>query len=144
LCKDVSVFQVLVPNFLDNVTEKYGHALLGRLITGIVIELGFIGSLCTNVSNHCGIVGNQLVIEWETSQAYKLGTMAGFVLDSLGEDGCEGVNPVQLVVGDDHKKEGKGLPDGKQVIAGQLPFEGGEGVMGLFEEVSGRVGHDFG
>ncbi len=44
--------------------------------------------------------------------------MVGFVLDSLSEDGQEGVNLIQLVVGDDHEKGEKGLPDGKQVIIG--------------------------
>ncbi len=39
-------------------------------------------------------------------------TMVGFVLDSLGEDGCEGVNSIQLVVGDDHVQWEKGFPDG--------------------------------
>jgi len=49
------------------------------------------------------------------------------------------VNPIQLVVGDDQEKGEKGLPDGKQLIVGCLPFKGGEGVMGLFEEASDRV-----
>jgi hypothetical protein len=94
----VGIFEVIVPNFIDNVAEKLGHALLGRLVTGIVIKSRFVGSLCTNTNNCRGIVSNRLVVEWETSQAYKFGTIFGFVLDSLGEDGCEGVSPIQLVV----------------------------------------------
>ncbi len=93
----VGVFEVVVPNFINNVTEKFGHASLGHLVNGVVIEAGFVGSLHTNVNNCCGVVSNCLVVEWETSWAYKFGTMVGFVLDSLGEDGHEGVNPVQLV-----------------------------------------------
>jgi hypothetical protein len=46
------------------------------------------------------------------SQAYKFDTMVGFILDSLGEDGCEGVNPVQLIIRDDHEQWEKGFPDG--------------------------------
>ncbi len=38
--------------------------------------------------------------------------MIGYLLDSLGEDGREGVNPIQLVVGDDHEQWEKGIPDG--------------------------------
>ncbi len=38
--------------------------------------------------------------------------MVGFVLDGFGEDGREGVNPVQLFVGDDHEQWEKGLLDG--------------------------------
>ncbi len=40
-----------------------------------------------------------------------------------------------MVIWDDHEKGEKGLPDYKQVVAGWLPFKGGEGVVGLFEEV---------
>ncbi len=39
-----------------------------------------------------------------------------------------------MVIWDDHEKGEKGLSDGKQVFVGWLPFEGGEGVIGLFEE----------
>jgi hypothetical protein len=56
--KGVGVFQVVVPNFIENITEKFGHALLGRLVTGLVVKAGFMGSLCTNASNGCGIIGN--------------------------------------------------------------------------------------
>jgi hypothetical protein len=71
-----------------------------------------MGSLHTNANNCCGVVSNRLVVKWETSRAYKFGTMVGFLLDSFGEDGCEGVNPVQLVVGDDHEQWKKSFPDG--------------------------------
>jgi hypothetical protein len=108
----VSIFQVVVLTFIDNIVEKFGHAALGRLVTGIVIELGFVGSLRTNANNRCGVVSNSLVVEWETSRVYKFGTMVGFVFDSLGENGREGVNPVQLVVGDDHEQWEKGFLDG--------------------------------
>jgi hypothetical protein len=43
------------------------------------------------------------------SLAYIFDTMVSFVLDSLGVDGCEGVNLVQLVVGDDHEQWEKGF-----------------------------------
>jgi hypothetical protein len=48
-----------------------------------------------------------------------------------------------LVIWDDHEKGEKSLPDGKQVIIGWLPFEGGEGVVGLFEEAGDCISiHD--
>ncbi len=86
--------------------------MLHHLVTGVVIKLGFVGGLCTNANNCCGIISNPLVIEWETSRAYKFGTTVGFVLDGLGEDGREGVNPIQLVLGDDHEQWEKGFLDG--------------------------------
>jgi hypothetical protein len=108
----VGIFEVILPNLINNVGEKLGHASFGHIITGIVIKLGFVDSFCTNTNDCCGIVSNCLVVEWETSQAYKFGAMVGFVLDSLGENGCEGVNYVQLVIGDDHEQWEKGFLDG--------------------------------
>ncbi len=108
----VDIFEVVVPNFINNVAEKLGHASLGRLVTGVVIKLGFVGSLCMNANNCRGIISNCLVVEWETSRAYKFGTMVGFSLDCIGEDGHEGVNPIQLVIGDDHEQWEKGFQDG--------------------------------
>ncbi len=89
LCeKHVGIFQIVVPNFVDNVMEKLGHAALSCLVTGIVIELGLMGSLRTNATDCCGIVGNQLVVEREPSRAYKLGTVVGSVLGGLGVCVC--------------------------------------------------------
>ncbi len=105
----VSIFEVIVPNFIDNIVEKLGHALLGRLVSGVVIKSGFVGGLRTNTNDCRGVVSNRPVVEWETSRAYIFGTMVGFLSDSLGEDGHEGVNPVQLVIGDDHEQWEKGF-----------------------------------
>jgi hypothetical protein len=112
LCVEgVGIFEVVVPNFINNIVEKLGHALFCHLENGVVIEFGFVGGLRTYANNCCSNVSNRLVVEWETSQAYKFGTFVGFVLDSLGEDGHEGVNPVQLVIGGDHEQWEKGFPD---------------------------------
>ncbi len=48
-----------------------------------------------------------------------------------------------MVIWDNHEKGEKGLHDGKQVVAGWLPFKEGEGVVGLFEEAGDCVSiHD--
>ena len=60
--------------------------------------------------------------------------MFGFVLDGLREDGREGVDSIQLVVGNDHEEGKKCFPDGKQVVIHWFPFERGKGVVSLFEE----------
>jgi hypothetical protein len=113
LCVEgVSIFEVVVPNFINNPSEKLVYALFGCLVTGVVIELGFVGSLRMNANDCRGIISNHLVIERETSRAYKFGTMVGFVLDSLGEECREGVIPIQLVVGVDHEQWEKGFLDG--------------------------------
>ena len=100
----LAFLRLLYQIFINDLAENLGHASLGRLVTGVVIKSGFMGGLCTNVNDCHGIVSNRLVVEWETSRVYKFGIMVGFVLDSLGEDGCEGVNSVQLIVRDDHEK----------------------------------------
>ncbi len=85
----VGIFEIIVPDFFDDIAEKLGHALLGHLVTDLVIKSRFVGGLRTNANNCRGIGSNCLVIEWETSQVYKFGNMVDFVLESLGEDGCE-------------------------------------------------------
>jgi hypothetical protein len=113
LCVEgVGIFQVIVPNFIDNIAEKFGPALLGRLVTGIVIKLGFVGSLRMNTNNHCCIISNSLFLEWKTSWAYEFGTIVSFLLDIFSEDSRDKVNPIQLVVGDAHEQWEKGLLDG--------------------------------
>jgi hypothetical protein len=62
----VVIFEVIVPNFINNMVEKLGHTLFGCLVTGVVIKLGFVGSLCTNASNCWAVISNHPVIEWET------------------------------------------------------------------------------
>ncbi len=59
----VGIFEVFVPNLINDVMEKLGHTLFGHLVTGTVIESGFVVSLRTN-SNGChGVVSNRLVVE---------------------------------------------------------------------------------
>jgi len=52
---------------------------------------------------------------------------------------AEGMETLQLVIINDHEDRDKLLLDGEEVIIGWLPFEGGGGVRGLFEEVGDCV-----
>ena len=65
--------------------------------------------------------------------------MFGFVLGGLREDGREGVDFIQLIIGNDHEEGKKRLPDGKQVVIRWFPFERGKGVVSLFEEAGDVV-----
>ncbi len=96
-----------------------------------------MGSLRTNPNNCHGVVSNHLVVEWKTIRAYKFGAMVGFIPDSLGEDGCEGVNSVQLVIRDDH-----GL--GGHCRMARCGTRKEVNIMGLFEEASDHIGHHVG
>ncbi len=52
LCVEgVGIFEVVVPNIIDNIAEKLGHASFDCLVTGVVIESGFAGGLCRNANN---------------------------------------------------------------------------------------------
>ncbi len=61
LCVEgVGIFEVVEPNFIDGIAEKLGHALLVCLITGIVIESGFVDGLRMNTNKCCGNISNRL------------------------------------------------------------------------------------
>jgi hypothetical protein len=66
--------------------------------------------------------------------------MVGFVLGGFCEGGHKGMNSAKLVVGDDHEERKQCPPDGEQVIVSWFPFEGGKGVICLFEEAGDGVG----
>ncbi len=57
------ICEVFVPNLIDNVAEKLGHTSFSCLVTGVVIKLGFVGSLRTNANDCRGVVSICLVIE---------------------------------------------------------------------------------
>ncbi len=70
--------------------KEYGNTTFGCLITGIVVEAGFVGSLGANTDNGHGVIGNIPVIEGEAGRPDKLGVaMVSFVLGGLHEDGHE-------------------------------------------------------
>jgi hypothetical protein len=141
LCTEgIGIFEIIAPHLVDDVMEELGNATLSRLVTDVVIEAGFMGSLNTNADDCCGIVG-----ERKLGWAHELGiAVLGLVLGNLGEDGHEGVYPIELIVGDYHEEKDDGFPDCKKVIIGQLPFKEGEEVLGLFKEASDCIGHHSG
>ena len=47
----IGVFEIVVPDLINNIAKKFCNAMFGRFITGIVIEAGFMGRLCTNLDN---------------------------------------------------------------------------------------------
>ncbi len=133
--ESLGMLQVVVPNLIDDVAEEFGNAMFGCLVAGVVIEVGFVGSLSANTDDGRGISGNVPVVEGEAGRPDKLeGAMVVFVLGGLHEDGCKRMDSFQLVIWDDHEKGEKGLPDCKQVIVGWFPFEERESVISLFEE----------
>ena len=86
-----------------------------------------MGRLCTNLDDCRGVVGDGIIVEREVFGTHTFFVaVVGFVLGGLGEDGHKGMGSPQLVVGDDHEERKKYPLDGKQVVAGWFPFEGGK------------------
>ncbi len=122
----LSILEIVLPDLVDDVTKEFCDASFGRLVTGVVVKVGFMGGLCLNADDCHGIVGDVFVVEGEADRPDKLGiAMVGFVLGGIHKDGREGMDSFKLVIRDDHEQWEKGLPDCKQVVVGQLPFEGG-------------------
>jgi hypothetical protein len=87
------ILQVVVLNLVNNIMEELGKATFSCFITGIVVEVAFVGGLGTNTDNGCGIVDDVPVIEGEAGRPDKLGAaMIGFILGGLHEDDREGMD----------------------------------------------------
>jgi hypothetical protein len=78
--ESLSVLQVVIPNLIDDIAEEFGSATFGRLIAGVVVKTGFVGSLSVNMNDGCTVVGNVPVVEGEAGRPDELGgAMVGFV-----------------------------------------------------------------
>jgi len=88
--ESLGIFEIVVPDLINDIAKEFGDATFGRLVTGIVIEAGFVGSLCMNTDNCRGFVGEVFIVEGEVGGSYKFGVaMVGFVLGGIREDGRE-------------------------------------------------------
>ena len=45
-------------------TEELGSAALGHIVTGVVIEAGFVCSFCVDANDRRGIVGDAGIVKW--------------------------------------------------------------------------------
>ena len=109
----IGVFEIVVPDLINNVAKKFCNATFGRFITGIVIEAGFMGRLCTNLDDCHGVVGDVFIVEGEAGGTYEFGVaMFCFVLGGLREDSREGMDAFQLIIWNDHEEGKKRFPDG--------------------------------
>jgi len=110
----IGVFEIVVPDLVNDIAEKFGDATLGCFLAGVVIKAGFVSRICTNPDDCRGIVGDVFIVEREAGGTYELVVaMFGFVLDGFREDSREGVDAIQLVIGYDHEERRKRFPDGK-------------------------------
>jgi len=102
--ESLGILEIIVPDLVNDIAQQFGDATLGRLVTGVVIKAGFVGSLCTNTDDCRGVIGNVFIMEGEGGSYKFVVAMFSFVLSSICEDGREGMDSIQLVVGDDHEE----------------------------------------
>ncbi len=108
--------------------------MLRRLVAGIVVKAGFVGRFRLNVNNRGGIVRDVIVIERQSDRAFEcIAAMVGGVHHCIQQDGCEGVDPPKLVVGDLHQDREERLPDQEEIVICRLPLEGGEAITRLLK-----------
>jgi len=56
----IGVFEIVVPDLIDDIAEKFRNGTFCRFVTGVVIKAGFVGRLCTNSDDSRGDVGDVL------------------------------------------------------------------------------------
>jgi len=144
LCVEgLGVFEIVVPDLIDNVAKEFRNASFGRFVTGIVIEAGFVGRLRTNSDDCRGVIGDVFIAEGKADGTNKRGVAVfRFVLGGVREDSRKQMDAVQLIIGDDHEERQNTLSDGKEIVVRWFPVERGKGVVRLFEEAGDGVwGH---
>jgi hypothetical protein len=110
--KGVGVLEIFEPDLVDGFSEEFGGPTLRRLVAGVVVKAGFVGCFRLNANNRGGIVREFTVIEGQSDEAFEcVAAMVGGVWHCITQDGCEGVDPPELVVGDLHQDREERLPN---------------------------------
>jgi len=100
----VGVLEVVEPDLVDGLAEEFFCSPLRRLITGVVIEAGFVGGFCTDADDSRGIVRDAGAVKRQAARtAEERASMVGSILHGICEDCREGLDPSKLVVGDFHE-----------------------------------------
>jgi hypothetical protein len=108
--------------------------MLHRLIAGVVVEAGFVGRFRSNTNGRGGVVHNATVVERQSDGAFeRIATMVGGVRHCILQDGCEGVDPPELVVGNLHQDWEERLLDREEIVICRLPLDGGEAIARLLK-----------
>jgi hypothetical protein len=101
--EDAGVLEVVVSDFVDGFEEKFGGPALGCLVTGEVIEAGFVGQFRMDANDCGGIIGNAAVVERQADGTDKGGTMVGGIPCRIREEDREGMDPPECIIGDLHE-----------------------------------------
>ncbi len=131
----IRILEVGVPSLLHLGNEEFGCAALGRLVAGVIVKSGAVGCFPADSDDGLCIVSNILIVERQAARANKCtATMVGSIPPWFREDCHEGVNPLELIVGDFYQNWENGFPYGGEVFVQGFSFEGGKGLARLLEE----------
>ncbi len=132
--KGVGVLEVFEPDLVDGFSEEFGGPTLRRLVAGVVVKAGFVGRFRSNANDRGGIVCNVTIIEGQSDRAFEcIAAMDSGVRHCIMQDGCEGVDPPELVVGDLHKDREERLQNQVEIVICWLPLDGGEAISRLLK-----------
>ncbi len=135
LCvKGVGILEVFEPDLVDGFLEEFGGPTLRRFVAGVVIQAGYVGRFRSNANDRGGIVRDVTAIERQLDGAFeRIAAMVGSVHHCIPQDGREGVDPPELVIGDLYQDWEERLPDQEEIIICRLPLDGGEAILHLLK-----------
>jgi hypothetical protein len=132
--KGVGVLEVFEPDLVDGFSEEFGSPTLHRLVAGVVVKAGFVGRFCSNTNDSGGVVRDVTIIERQSDGAFeRIAAMVGSLRHCIPQDGCERVDPPELVVGDLHQDREERLPDREEIVICRLPLNEGEAISRLLK-----------
>ncbi len=89
----VGIHEVVVPDFINGVTEKFGGPALGCLVTAKVVEAGFVGRFCADANDCGGIIDDGATVERQAERMDKGGAMIRNIPCRVCEEAHEGIDP---------------------------------------------------
>ena len=99
----VGILEVVVPDFVDGLSEKFGGPMLGRFVTGKVFKAGFMSQFQVDANDHGGIVGNGAVVERQANRTAKGGAMVDGIPCRIREEARERMDSPEMIIGDLHE-----------------------------------------
>ena len=97
-----------------------------------------MGCLRVNVNDRGGIVLDAAIVERGADGAFEqVAAMLSSIPHAICDDGCEGVDSPELIIGDlQHEDRAQRLPDRQEIVIRGLSLKGGKGMCVCVDLVS--------